>query len=167
MIHEKTAVADGRWARVGSTNLNVASWLGNCELDAIIENDKFARQMEEQYLADLRDATEIILGPRRTVTATVNLRTACQQLPVVGEAEAAIQQPTERQITPKSLKITLNRANSTQTACGRLNYTIAENLSAGPRVHPLHALSTAASHCPGLSWVAETLAPGIGARSRS
>src|SRR5262249_45426442 len=33
MMHAKTAVADGRWARVGSTNLNIASWLGNCELD--------------------------------------------------------------------------------------------------------------------------------------
>jgi cardiolipin synthase A/B len=30
MLHAKTAVADSRWARVGSTNLNVASWLGNC-----------------------------------------------------------------------------------------------------------------------------------------
>jgi hypothetical protein len=26
--------ADGRWARVGSSNLNVASWIGNYELDA-------------------------------------------------------------------------------------------------------------------------------------
>jgi len=26
MIHAKTAVADGRWARIGSTNLNVSSW---------------------------------------------------------------------------------------------------------------------------------------------
>ena len=34
MLHAKTSVADGRWARVGSTNLNVASWFGNCELDA-------------------------------------------------------------------------------------------------------------------------------------
>ena len=29
MIHAKTAVADGRWSRVGSTNLNIASWLSN------------------------------------------------------------------------------------------------------------------------------------------
>jgi cardiolipin synthase len=29
MLHAKTAVADGHWARVGSTNLNLASWLGN------------------------------------------------------------------------------------------------------------------------------------------
>jgi cardiolipin synthase len=28
MVHAKTAVADGRWARVGSTNLNLASWMG-------------------------------------------------------------------------------------------------------------------------------------------
>jgi cardiolipin synthase len=31
MLHAKTAVADGTWARVGSTNLNLASWLGNRE----------------------------------------------------------------------------------------------------------------------------------------
>src|SRR5690348_5729425 len=29
MLHAKTAVADSQWARVGSTNLNIASWLGN------------------------------------------------------------------------------------------------------------------------------------------
>ena len=69
MIHAKTAVADGRWARVGSTNLNIASWLGNCELDAVIENDEFAGQMEEQYLADLNNATEVILDTRRRVIA--------------------------------------------------------------------------------------------------
>jgi cardiolipin synthase len=68
MIHAKTAVADGRWARVGSTNLNIASWLGNCELDAVIENDAFARQMEDQYLADLTNATEVILDTRRRVS---------------------------------------------------------------------------------------------------
>lgn len=69
MIHAKTAVADGRWARVGSTNLNIASWLGNCELDAVIEDDGFARQMEDQYLTDLGNATEVILDTRRRVRA--------------------------------------------------------------------------------------------------
>src|SRR5207245_8223690 len=29
VLHAKTAVADSLWTRVGSTNLNVASWLGN------------------------------------------------------------------------------------------------------------------------------------------
>src|SRR5690606_9575462 len=29
MIHAKTAVADEQWGRIGTSNLNVASWLGN------------------------------------------------------------------------------------------------------------------------------------------
>ena len=65
MIHAKTAVADSRWARVGSTNLNLASWLGNRELDVIIEDESFAKEMEESYLRDLTNATEIVLRGRR------------------------------------------------------------------------------------------------------
>jgi cardiolipin synthase A/B len=65
MLHAKTAVADGRWARVGSSNLNIASWIGNYELDAVVENEDFADQMEDMYLADLENATEIVLEPRK------------------------------------------------------------------------------------------------------
>jgi cardiolipin synthase len=61
MLHAKTAVADGRWARVGSSNLNLASWIGNCELDIAIEDEAFARCMETQYETDLSNATEIVL----------------------------------------------------------------------------------------------------------
>lgn len=65
MIHAKTAVADGIWARVGSSNLNVASWLGNREIDVAVEDQGFARQLAEQYETDLGNATEIVLAPRR------------------------------------------------------------------------------------------------------
>lgn len=61
MLHAKTAVADERWSRVGSTNLNIASWMGNYELDAVIENEEFARSMRQMYLEDLAHATEIVL----------------------------------------------------------------------------------------------------------
>lgn len=61
MLHAKTAVADGRWARVGSSNLNVASWFGNCELDAVIEDEAFGAAMERMYLEDLMNATEVVL----------------------------------------------------------------------------------------------------------
>jgi cardiolipin synthase len=61
MLHAKTAVADCQWARVGSTNLNVASWFGNLELDVVIEDVSFASEMEEAYLRDLENATEIVL----------------------------------------------------------------------------------------------------------
>jgi cardiolipin synthase len=67
MMHAKTSVADGRWSRVGSTNLNLASWLGNCELDAVIEDAGFAREMEEMYLRDLSNATELVLDARKKV----------------------------------------------------------------------------------------------------
>jgi cardiolipin synthase len=65
MMHAKTAVADGRWARVGSSNLNLSSWLANCELDAAVEDAGFAAQMQAQYLRDLECSTELVLRGRR------------------------------------------------------------------------------------------------------
>lgn len=62
MLHAKTAVVDGRWARVGSTNLNFASWATNWELDVIVEDTSFAEAMEAMYLEDLANATEIVPG---------------------------------------------------------------------------------------------------------
>jgi len=67
MLHAKTAVADGRWTRVGSTNLNLASFLGNYELDVAIEDTDIAGQMEEMYEHDLTNATEICLEQNRVV----------------------------------------------------------------------------------------------------
>jgi cardiolipin synthase len=64
MLHAKTAVADSKWARVGSSNLNIQSWLGNWELDVAIEDEGFARQMEEMFLRDLDNATEIVPNER-------------------------------------------------------------------------------------------------------
>jgi len=65
MVHAKTAVADGRWSRIGSTNLNLNSWMGNWELDVAIEDVAIARTMEEHYLEDLEHATEVELHPGR------------------------------------------------------------------------------------------------------
>jgi cardiolipin synthase len=64
MLHAKTAVADGQWARVGSSNLNIASWLGNLEIDVAIEDANFAALLAAQYERDLLNATEIVLAPR-------------------------------------------------------------------------------------------------------
>jgi len=69
MLHAKTAVADGRWARVGSTNLNVASWFGNCEMDVIVEDEFFANQMEQMFSKDLENSTEIVLDAKQKVRA--------------------------------------------------------------------------------------------------
>jgi cardiolipin synthase len=71
MMHAKTAVADCRWARVGSSNLNISSWIGNYELDVAVDHEPFARQMEEIYVQDLERATEIVLNPRNRVRPSV------------------------------------------------------------------------------------------------
>jgi cardiolipin synthase len=66
MMHAKTAVADGQWARVGSSNLNMASWIGNYELDAMMEDAPFAERMMQQFETDLGNATEVHLHEPRS-----------------------------------------------------------------------------------------------------
>jgi cardiolipin synthase len=71
MMHAKTAVVDGLWSRVGSSNLNIASWSGNWELDVCVEDAEFADGMESVYLRDLTNATEIVLDPRHRVQPAI------------------------------------------------------------------------------------------------
>ncbi len=68
MIHAKTMVVDGLWSRVGSSNLNSASLLGNWEIDVGVLDEDLAIQMEALFLADLASAMEIVL-PRSPVLA--------------------------------------------------------------------------------------------------
>jgi cardiolipin synthase len=73
MLHAKTMVVDGKWVRVGSSNLNLASLFTNWELDAVVEDAAFGAAMEEQFLRDLAQASELVLGargsPRRSLPA--------------------------------------------------------------------------------------------------
>jgi cardiolipin synthase len=64
MIHAKTSVVDGVWGRVGSSNLNTASLLGNWEIDIGVVDEGLASQLEGLFLADLASSVEIVL-PRR------------------------------------------------------------------------------------------------------
>ena len=79
MLHAKTAVADGTWARVGSTNLNLASWMSNYELDVAIEDAAFAQAMAAQYEKDIGHATEILLTTRNRVRRTEARATAAKE----------------------------------------------------------------------------------------
>lgn len=65
MLHAKTAVADGKWARVGSTNANITSWFGNWELDVAIEDTHFGQQMMAMFEKDIENATEVVLKDRK------------------------------------------------------------------------------------------------------
>ncbi len=59
MIHAKTAVADGTWSRVGSSNLNLASLLGNWELDLAILDRHVASDLEDLFIQDMQSAVEL------------------------------------------------------------------------------------------------------------
>ena len=63
MIHAKTSVVDGVWSRVGSSNLNGASLMGNWELDVGVLDRELAGQLEGLFLADLTSSVEIVLPP--------------------------------------------------------------------------------------------------------
>lgn len=78
MQHAKTAVSDGCWARVGSSNLNFASWATNWELDVVVKDNAFAEAMEAMFLEDLANATEIVPGwqSRRRLARNMRSRRA-------------------------------------------------------------------------------------------
>ncbi len=73
MLHAKTMVADARWVRIGSSNLNPSSLLGNYELDVLIEDPALAEALERQYRLDIARSREVIRrpvrGPRRISAA--------------------------------------------------------------------------------------------------
>jgi len=59
MLHAKTIVVDGRWVRVGSTNLNLSSLLANYEIDVLSDGVRIAQAMEAQFRRDLDKSVEI------------------------------------------------------------------------------------------------------------
>lgn len=53
VMHAKTAVVDGVYASVGSSNLDWRSIVGNHELDVIVLGDDFGQQMQALFARDL------------------------------------------------------------------------------------------------------------------
>jgi len=65
MLHAKTVVADSRYVRVGSSNLNHSSLLGNYELDLLVDDPELGAAMEAQYRRDLDQSAEVATRPVR------------------------------------------------------------------------------------------------------
>lgn len=61
VLHAKTAVIDGVWSSVGSTNMDLWSFLRNDEVNAVILGQDFANQMEAMFKRDLEDSEAISL----------------------------------------------------------------------------------------------------------
>lgn len=73
MLHAKTIVADTRWVRIGSSNLNPSSLLGNYELDILVEDVGVAQAMDRQFRLDIARSREVT---RRPVRAPARLSAA-------------------------------------------------------------------------------------------
>ena len=59
LLHAKTAVIDGIWSTVGSTNLDYWSLLSNDEVNAVVLNREFAVEMERMFADDLAQSDQI------------------------------------------------------------------------------------------------------------
>ena len=61
LLHAKTALIDGVWTTVGSTNLDWRSFLHNQELTAVILGAEFGAKMREAFERDLAASNHITL----------------------------------------------------------------------------------------------------------
>jgi cardiolipin synthase len=68
VLHSKTALVDGVWATVGSTNLDWRSFLHNHELNAVMLGADFGQQVQAMFERDLAesDAIELASWERRS-----------------------------------------------------------------------------------------------------
>ncbi|WP_221765292.1 phospholipase D-like domain-containing protein [Methyloradius palustris] len=61
-LHAKTAMIDGVWSTVGSSNMDWRSFLNNQEINAVILGQDFADRMQALYEKDLQDSKQITLS---------------------------------------------------------------------------------------------------------
>jgi len=61
LLHAKTALIDGVWSTIGSTNLDWRSFLHNDEVNAVILGQEFGAQMQAMFEKDLLSSNSITL----------------------------------------------------------------------------------------------------------
>jgi cardiolipin synthase len=59
VLHAKTAVIDGVWSTVGSTNIDVRSFLHNNEINIVVLGEEFGKSMEAAFREDIKNSVEI------------------------------------------------------------------------------------------------------------
>ncbi len=61
LLHSKTAIIDGVWSCLGSSNLDWRSFLDNDEVNAVVLGRDFARQMQAMFDKDIQGSVAIDL----------------------------------------------------------------------------------------------------------
>ena len=59
VLHAKTAVIDGMWATVGSTNIDTRSFLHNYEINVVVLGQDFAATLESAFAEDLKQSAQV------------------------------------------------------------------------------------------------------------
>jgi len=59
LLHAKTAVVDGVWSTVGSSNMDWRSFALNYEINAVVLGPEFASEMEALFQRDVADSVQI------------------------------------------------------------------------------------------------------------
>ena len=74
ILHAKSALIDGVWATVGSTNLDWRSFLHNHELNAVVLGEGFGRQMQAMFERDLAASEAVTLAHWRKRSPALRLK---------------------------------------------------------------------------------------------
>ncbi len=80
MLHAKTAVVDGVWSTIGSTNLDWRSFVHNDEINAVVLGADFAGRMAALFQRDLSASDEITLEEWQNRSFIMRLREAYARL---------------------------------------------------------------------------------------
>lgn len=59
VLHAKTAVIDGLWSTVGSSNIDTRSFLHNREINVMVFSPEFGLEMERAFTEDLKSSTRL------------------------------------------------------------------------------------------------------------
>lgn len=78
LLHAKTALIDGVWSTVGSTNLDWRSFLNNQEINAVLLGQDFGAQMQALFEKDLASSKLVTLEAwrNRSIVARIKERAA-------------------------------------------------------------------------------------------
>ena len=76
LLHSKTALIDGVWSTVGSTNLDWRSFLHNQELNAVVLGTGFGAQLRASFERDVANSEQITLDKWRGRSIGMRLKEA-------------------------------------------------------------------------------------------
>jgi cardiolipin synthase len=80
LLHAKTALIDGVWSTIGSTNLDWRSFVHNQEINAVILGQDFGGKMQQMFEKDLTESKQVTLDAWRKRPVSVRLKEKAARL---------------------------------------------------------------------------------------